>query len=223
MAYVRNLFVILIFATSFLSTKGQCDDFEYRDDYSPEVAPICFMLYEKFEESLVDEHLNLYKLRHVFFPNANAEPIVVVITYNITIHGIGIERCTGININKNNTMLQNETHFTVRTNITWTSSLAFSVLHPQVIDQLLPTSIYLLGPIRGSYFNFGDSSADLLLHLNIFLSCNPLRSQVTGALKDLTTKVSSVKLAGLHFTHCSTFTVRDTQIVYARSQFQAET
>lgn len=196
--FVRNVFVVLVFGALFLSTKGQCDDsdFEFRDSYSPEDVPVCFMLYEQLEQALVNEHLNLYKMRHVFFPNANADPIIVVITYNITFRNISLEKCTGVNTNnENNTILQNETDTTavrLLTNITWTSSLAFSVLHPQVIDWLLPTLIYMVGPIRGSYFNFGDSSADLLLSLNVpYLSCNPLLNQVIGALNDLTTKVST--------------------------------
>ena len=64
---------------------GQCDysDFEYfymhyddggkflhyRNDYSPEVAPVCYMLYEQLEQALVNDHINLYKLWRVFiFP-----------------------------------------------------------------------------------------------------------------------------------------------------------
>ena len=198
MTFVRNAFVVLVFGALFLSTKGQCDDsdFEFRESYSPEEVPVCFMLYEQLEQALVNEHLNLYKMRHVFFPNANADPTVVVITYDMTFSNISLERCIGVNnSNENNTIMQNETDTAavrVLARITWTSSLAFSVLHPQVIDWLLPTLIYLLGPIRGSYFNFGDSSADLLLSLNVpFLPCNPLRNQVLGALNDLTTKVST--------------------------------
>lgn len=65
--------------------------------------------------------------------------------------------------------------------IIWTSSLTF---HPQVIDWLLPTLVYILDPIHGAYFS--DNSADLLLPLTVpFLSCTPSENQVSDALNDL--------------------------------------
>lgn len=78
MANIRKVFVTFIFSALFSATMGQCDysDFEYfymhyddggkflhyRNDYSPEVAPVCYMLYEQLEQALVNDHINLYKL-----------------------------------------------------------------------------------------------------------------------------------------------------------------
>lgn len=203
MANIRNVFVTLLFSALFSATMGQCDysDFEYyytydnnggkvldyHNDYSPEVAPVCYMLYEVLEQALITDHLNLYKLRRVFIPNAKADPVVVAITYNITFSNITDEVCTGVNTKKNNTISQNETFSAT---IIWTSSLTFSVLHPQVIDWLLPSLVYLIDPIHGY---FSDSSTDLLLPLTVpFLSCTPSEKQVIDALTDLTTKVSII-------------------------------
>lgn len=116
------------------------------------------------------------------FPNAKADPIVVAITYNITFSNITDEICTGVNAKKRNTISQNET---LSANTIWTSSLTFSVLHPAVIDWLLPTLVYIIDPIHGAYFS--DNSADLLLPLTVpFLSCIPSENQVIDALNDLT-------------------------------------
>ena len=87
MANVRKVFVTLINAVLRSFTKGQCDhsDFyqgdenlQYNYDYSPEIAPVCYMLYEQLEQALVNDHIDLYKLRRVFTPNAKADPVVVV-------------------------------------------------------------------------------------------------------------------------------------------------
>ena len=199
MVNVRIAFVTLIVAVLLLFTKGQCDhsdySLQYSNDYSPEVAPVCYMLYEQLEQALVNDHINLYKLRRVFVPNAKADPIVVAITYNITFSNITNEVCAGVNIKKNNTVSQNET-FSANT-VIWTSSLTFSVLHPHVIDWLLPTLVYIIDPIHGAYFS--DNSTDLLLPLTVpFLSCTPSKNQVIDALNDLTTKVNTAVLCIQH-------------------------
>ena len=65
------------------------------------------MLYEQLEQALVNDHINLYKLRRVFTPNAKADPIVVA---NITFSNITDEVCAGVNIKKSNIVSQNETY-----------------------------------------------------------------------------------------------------------------
>ena len=73
----------------------------------------------------------------------------------------------------------------------WTSSIPFSILHPEVIDWLTPTLLYVLGPIRGAYFDHSSSAVNVHLTLNVpFLPCPPSLLQVTDALNDITTMVS---------------------------------
>ena len=200
---VRNMYAALIvtFAAFLLSVRGQCDNsdengYMHPDDhsgYSPNIARVCFMLYKSLEQTLVNDELNLYNLRRVFFPNAKANPIVVTVAYNIRFQNITDKFCPGVRIVKNISRLDNSASH-VSANITWTSSAAFSVLHPAVIGWLLPSSMYLYDPIRDNHLNHGrDNSADILLSLDVpFLSCIPSVNQVVDALNDLTTMVSHV-------------------------------
>ena len=87
---------------------GGDGNLQYQNNYSPEVAPVCYMLYEQLEQALVNDHLNLHKLQCVFIPSAKADPIVVAITYNITFSNISDEVCAGVNMKKSNTISKNE-------------------------------------------------------------------------------------------------------------------
>ena len=78
--------------------KGQCDNScvhccsDKKDEYDypnpPDSDSMSFMLYKQLEQSLINDHLNLYKLRRVFFPSGKAKPIVVTVAYNINFHDI---------------------------------------------------------------------------------------------------------------------------------------
>ena len=95
MANVKIVFVAVIVAVLLLFTKRQCDfyqgdvNLQYSSDCSPEVATVCYMLYEQLEQALINDHINLYKL---FIPNAKADAIVVAITYNINFSNIILMR-----------------------------------------------------------------------------------------------------------------------------------
>ena len=109
---MSDLLVMLIPAALRLLAKGQCNDSDVKmfcDNYSPEDAAVCFILYEQLEQALVNHHLNLYNLRHVFFPNDNAGPIVVDVTYNITFHNITNETCAKGSSKGNRTLVRNQT------------------------------------------------------------------------------------------------------------------
>lgn len=190
MANIRDVFVALMFVALFSSTKGQCKYSDFGEKYDNHLSEVCFMLYEQLEQALVND-FNLYKMRHAFIPNDRADPIVVDITYNITCSNISDEICTGVNTETNNTVLLNGTF---SENTIWTSSLTYSILHPQVIDLILPTLISLTSPNTNSLFNHSTSSVNLYLTLVVpFLSCTPSIRQVSDTLNDLTTKVSTLQ------------------------------
>lgn len=109
------------------------------------------MLYEQLEKSLLDNRLNLYKMRRVFFPNGKPKPIVVTVAYDIRFHNITDQLCAGA-YNRSELVEDNSTsvaNFSAK--VIWTSSVAFSALHPEVLDWLTPGLLYVLGPIRAAY------------------------------------------------------------------------
>ena len=193
----------LVLLLSISLVKGQCDnsDTQFHSDknddydadyiYSPEGASTCVMLCEQFEQSLLNDHLNLYKMRRVFFPNGRPKPIVVTVAYSVRFHNITDEPCAGI-FNESTLVEENSTSITnFSATVIWTSSITFSVLHPEVIDWLTPGLLYLLGPIRASYFNHSSSDVNVHLILNVpFLPCTPSPLQVMDVLNDITTMVS---------------------------------
>ena len=146
------------------------------------------MLYGEVEEALISDQTNLYQLRNIFFPISSAEPIVVDVTYNVTVSPIPTELCPGAT----NGLIEQRMNETNTTSTScsyhhfWTNSVAFSVLNPHVIDLQQPTNIFWLSPITNSY-NMTSNSVDLFLRLN--LSCEPSKEQITNTIKDLTTRV----------------------------------
>ena len=181
--------------------QGQCDnscvhccsgnkvDYDYPNP--PDSDSTAFMLYELLEQSLLNDSLNLYKMRRVFFPNIRPKPIVVTVSYYIIFHTITDQPCAGA-LNGIKLVEDKSTSVAIfPAKIIWTSSIAFSALHPEVIDWLTPTFLYWLGSIHGSYFNHSSSDVNIHLTLNIpFLPCTPSLPQMMDALSDITTMVS---------------------------------
>ena len=203
MAVGGSVISIVVFALLLSLAQGQCDDScvhscsDKKDAYDypnpPDSDSTSFMLYELLEQSLLNDRVNLYKMRRVFFPNDGPKPIVVTVAYNVIFHNITDELCAGA-FNGNGSNLgeenSNSTAYFSATAI-WTSSITFSILHPEVVDWLTPTLLYLLGPIRGSYFDHSSSAVNVHLTLNVpFLPCTPSPTQMMDALNDITTMVS---------------------------------
>ena len=187
MAAGITIFIILAVLILHSSAQHQCNDVNYRDesDYesSESDVPVCFMLSDGLEKALLSS-LNLYRLRRVFYPNDAIEPILVTVTYKFQIDATSVNNtCPGVN--ENNTIeFLNATESFV-----WTSSVVFSRLHPEVIDWLLPSLLYVLNPISNTYFNTTSSSETVLILDVSSLSCIPSSDQVKAVLEDLTTMV----------------------------------
>ena len=151
-------------------------------DYSVDTAQICNMLYQRMETALLKDSDNLYRLRQAFFPNNQAEPTVLRVTFGLHLNNVSSELCDGA-------MKSNLGSLQLSQRFFWTSSAIYSALNPRIMDLLLPETLYLLNPLTNSYYDF-TTETDLTLLLNIdSLSCLPSSRQIEDALMDLTTQV----------------------------------
>lgn len=164
------------------SASKDCDPkfFPIKDDSS---IATCNMLYQKMERALVTE-LNMYKLRHVMFPNFRAEPLVVDVSYNITASQIS-NSCPGAESDED--MLID---FPFQISLSWTSSVTLSFIDPKDLDFFQPAALALGNPITRDYRkDFNENLVFLDLAIGN-LTCMPSEKQVIGMLSDLTSKVN---------------------------------
>ena len=177
--------IIGVFFTSVTSAQD-CDPSSFSSMDENSVA-VCEMLYRKFEAALLVP-LNLYKLRHVMFPNERAQPLVVKIACSITFKNLSQDLpCAGAN---NNSLLTlNEYH----TNITWTDSVTLSIIDPDDFDFLQPAVLTLTSPIVRPYYSMENPNFVAISLSNDTMHCTPSEIQVKDVLEDLTTKVSNTK------------------------------
>ena len=150
-------------------------------NYSVDPAQIRNMLYQQMETALLKDSENLYRLRQAFFPNTQAEPTVLRVTFGLRLNNVSSELCDGA-VESNLGSLQLSQRFF------WTSSAIYSALNPRIMDLLLPETLYLLKPLTNSYYDF--TATDLTIFLDIdSLPCLPSSCQIADALMDLTTQV----------------------------------
>ena len=185
MVILATFFMLTSFASAASDPEPVGCNPELFSDLNEDELATCNMLYQKFEEALLVP-FNIYKLRHVMFPNERAEPLVVEMLYDLTVQNLMDDPCFGAD---NDSLIDFDTEkFT--TNITWTSSVTLSIIDPKDLDFLQPAILTFTNPItRHSYTeNRNRNQVSLVLAVDT-LTCTPSEQQIEGVLKDLTTKV----------------------------------
>lgn len=142
---------------------------------------VCSMLYQKFESALTVPS-NLYKLRHTFFPNMRADPMVVNIVYQLMFLTNQTNLCTDALRHNEDKGLEaiNST-----TELIWTSSVTLSIIDPQIFNYFQPTFLITFGPLIED-----QNRVVIPLKISDKLPCIPTEEQVLHMLNDLTANVS---------------------------------
>ena len=203
------LLVFVVIGMGHCSSCG-CDD--------PDIAnaQTCELLFRLFEDALLSDGGNMYKLRKLLYPPTRAPPELANITYHlqfVTTSGISAElpnvsdelpSCLCPEAALNRTLLNTSAIFTLRYG--WTVIGIYTYIHPALLNQLqvqLPFAIMRILSPHGIPFLWNGHnqlpSADI--HLAVFtdnLTCLPGHSEVDGALKTLTSYVSDSLFISLH-------------------------
>ena len=191
---------VAFFVVAFFADVGQglhCDC----NDINPADPVNCERLFRIFEDALLLDAGNMYKLRKLMYPSAVAPPELANITYHLQ---LGDESdlpacpCLHSEDASGMSMLLSDLNTTLRYG--WTSIGLYTVIHPAVLNQLqpqLPFAIMrLFTPDLNTPFLWDGHSnlpyAELQLRMNMAnLTCIPHVNEVDGALKTLTALVST--------------------------------
>ena len=109
------------------------------EDYQSSDTTTCLMLFQKFQAALVGNDLNLYNLRKTFSPAARPAPVLVSVSFDISIGYMPENPCPGIG---NDTLfnISNTPNFKYG----WTSSAFYTIFHPAELNRMQPQLIFLL-------------------------------------------------------------------------------
>ena len=196
------LFFFVVIGTGRCSS-CRCDD--------PDIgnAQICESLFSLFEDALLSNESNTYKLRNLLYPSTTAPPELANITYHLqftTTTGGSAElpsssselpSCLCPGGPSDRTLLNTSGIMTLRYG--WTMIAIYNFIHPAILNQLqvqLPFKIMRLVVTDDIPFLWNGHINQLpstSLHLTIStdnLTCLPGHSEVDGVLKRLTSYVS---------------------------------
>lgn len=191
------LALLLCIATSSSNGDCTCDDSNSID------AQVCENLFRLFENALLNNGSNLYKLRKLFLHTS--PPELVNVTYYLEFNNNGLsEECACSAGDNDSLMNQNRKLFSDSGKISfrygWTTIGVYSLIHPALLNQLqvqLPFAIMRQVVAEGYPFlwNGYNQLSSTTLHLymaNSNFTCLPYNSQVDGVMKALTSLVCIV-------------------------------
>ena len=162
------LFVLLLVSLSASCTS----DCPTSEPYGQPAYDECTKLYSKFETALLNNSVNLFKLRDILFPRSTLEPTYVMAVF----HSKGAE-CYRYLYNP-------ECYYTC-----WTSSLLLRSVEPSVVTVIqLQLLNYLLQTVGASELT-GSSCVQLDLELKVNFTEND-QNIINEMLQDLTAWVS---------------------------------
>lgn len=197
-AFIVTVVIMVATLSTFVSctnSKG-CSPrlFAELDDHA---IATCHMLYQKMEKALLID-LNMYKLRHLMFPNERAEPLVVEISYNVTAlqqtntSCPGAESLTESDDDEEDIRLVDLENETFQMDLTWTSSVTLSIIDPKDLDFLQPAVLTLTNPVVRDYLKVSNENSVCITLTIDKLTCTPSKKQIEDVLGDLTTKVIKI-------------------------------
>ena len=217
--------VFLLFCTNACSC-FYIDDSTCDSPADTRSALTCESLFKIFENALLSNGLNLYKLKKLFYTNP---PELANISYylefknnnfvfNNSVADFGTSdelplcSCAGASI-LNQTINYMINNATIRLRYGWTTIDVYNFIHPALLNQLqiqLPFIIMKIAT-NGSFPFLWDGHNQLPstnLHLFIptnSLSCIPCYSQLDGVMKTLTSLVSSMSTCSALFGNLRNF------------------
>lgn len=198
-------FLLLATFCVVIGAEGECY-YSYGYNLYP-FASTCQKVFKVLEQSLIQDEANLYSLKKMFFYAANADPMLLIVKYNISFGENIIKdrppNCDGAG--RQMTMI-----CTIQTEVThgWTPSGVYYVIGPLVLNKMqMPFPFMILRIIhslcKNPAFNspeldsfLWDGSYDLptvFLNLDITtLPCIPSATVFHSTLKELTAYVSAL-------------------------------
>ena len=200
------------FIVGFLLTSLISNGLSICDDSEEVLADVCYELYDRIRNTLLEDKGNFYHLRKAFFYSPNANPVLLRVIYNVSFADNVTELaqmepnyCTSTStVQENDTITLNNTQLILG----WTSSGVFTVFHPLTINFMQIQLPFVLMRVMFSIFSkldptesgpeaktfLWDGSYELpTLRINLHftsLPCIPSFELFNSALMDFNSLVS---------------------------------
>ena len=190
--------ILLVFVIA-----GSSYGYDDSDIANAQTSYACERLFRLFEDALLSDGGNMYKLRHLLYPPTSAPPELANVTYHLqfTIANGGstelpdssgeLPTCPGTVTNR--TL---NTSGIVSLRYGWTTIGIYTLIHPALLAQMqvqLPFEIMRLVTPHGipSLWNGHNQLPSTSINLTANLTCLPGDIELDGVLKTLTSYVSA--------------------------------
>ena len=163
----------------------------------------CQDIFEQLQNAIVENKVNLYNLRKVFYPTSTTEPTLVNVSYNLNMTIASNESCPGDTATLLNSRIDvNVYNVTgVQTNVVWTSKIFYTLFHPATINRIQPQLMQQLLVVLDSLYTRStiptaltwNTTGPILtveLYLTFELACLPTLGTLQESLHDITSVVS---------------------------------
>ena len=168
------------------------------DDFVSESSITCQLLFDHFQAALLARRLNLYNLRKTFLPLTRAPPLLVNVSYYISIAPVTDKTCPGSGTMAGNETLLPGNKTEIDKNFAWTDKTVYSIFHPAHINRLQPQLVQMLiveleisssALVALRWDGAGPILTLRLLLDPVLLPCRPTYSQLFATLTDITALV----------------------------------
>ena len=171
------------------------------DDFVSESSITCQLLFDHFQAALLARRLNLYNLRKTVLPLTRAPPVLVNVSYHISIATVTNKTCPG-----SATVAGYETplpdgEIELETYFAWTDKKVYSTFHPAHINTLQPQlgQRFLVGLeslssglVTLRWDGVGPTLTVRLFLDHVLLPCRPTYAQLFFSLEDITALVTMI-------------------------------
>ena len=103
----------------------------------------CQDIFEQLQKAIVENKVNLYNLRKVFYPTSRTEPTLVNVSYNLNWTLASNESCPGDTETSLNPRIDVNAS-SIQLNAVWTSKIFYTLFHPATVNRMQPQLMQLL-------------------------------------------------------------------------------
>ena len=168
-------------------------------DFVSESSITCQLLFDHFQAALLARRLNLYNLRKTFLPITRAPPVLVNVSYHISIATVTNKTCPGSATVAGSEKLISDRE--IDPYFAWTDKTVYSTFHPAHINRLQPQlgqrflvglESMALGLVTLRWDGVGPTLTVRLLLDPVLLPCRPTHAQLFASLIDITALVTMI-------------------------------
>ena len=165
---------------------------------------ICIEIFRLMEKQIVDSDANLYSLRKVFYPTSQTRPVLVNVSYDLSVSSVRNRSCSGDPESATNPRYDHLPEIARRflQVHAWSSKIFYTLFHPATVSRLQPQALQKILAQFDNIYTTSNSVPTALtwstvgpiltveVTIDLQLPCWPTFLALEGSLYDLTSVVS---------------------------------